>query len=69
VGLAIQTVAGTIIHSGDFKIDFSSVDGEVTDIYRFADYGEKESFSSCQIALILKSPGLQIRSNINGQAL
>ncbi|HOK02427.1 MAG TPA: ribonuclease J [Spirochaetota bacterium] len=41
VGLAIQTVAGTIIHSGDFKIDFSSVDGEVTDIYRFADYGEK----------------------------
>ncbi|HRS62821.1 MAG TPA: ribonuclease J [Spirochaetota bacterium] len=41
VGLAIQTVAGTIIHSGDFKIDFSSVDGEVTDIYRFAHYGEQ----------------------------
>jgi ribonuclease J len=41
VGLAIQTVAGTIIHTGDFKIDFSPVDGEVTDIYRFAHYGEK----------------------------
>jgi ribonuclease J len=41
VGLAIQTETGTIIHTGDFKIDFSPVDGDVTDIYRFADYGEK----------------------------
>lgn len=41
VGLAIQTVAGTIIHTGDFKIDFSPVDGEVTDLYRFAHHGEK----------------------------
>jgi ribonuclease J len=41
VGLAIQTDIGTIIHTGDFKIDFSPVDGDVTDIYRFADYGEK----------------------------
>ncbi|MCL1834302.1 MAG: ribonuclease J [Leptospirales bacterium] len=40
VGLAIQTSVGTIIHTGDFKIDFSPVDGEVTDIYRFAHYGE-----------------------------
>ena len=41
VGLAIQTDIGTIIHTGDFKIDFSPVDGDVTDIFRFADYGEK----------------------------
>lgn len=41
VGLALTTDAGTIIHTGDFKIDFSPVDGDVTDIFRFADYGEK----------------------------
>jgi len=41
VGLAIQTDIGSIIHSGDYKIDFSPVDSNVTDIYRFADYGEK----------------------------
>lgn len=41
VGLAITTDVGTIIHTGDFKIDFSPVDGDVTDIFRFADYGEK----------------------------
>lgn len=41
VGLAITTEVGTVIHTGDFKIDFSPVDGDVTDIFRFADYGEK----------------------------
>jgi ribonuclease J len=41
VGLAITTEVGTIIHTGDFKIDFSPVDGDVTDIFRFADYGER----------------------------
>ncbi len=41
VGLAITTETGTIIHTGDFKIDFSPVDGEVLDIYRFAHYGEQ----------------------------
>ena len=41
VGLAIETCVGTIIHTGDFKIDFSPVEGEVTDIYRFAHHGEK----------------------------
>jgi ribonuclease J len=41
VGLAIKTDIGTIIHSGDFKIDFSPVDGMVTDISRFAYHGEE----------------------------
>ncbi|RPI96482.1 MAG: ribonuclease J, partial [Spirochaetales bacterium] len=40
-GIAIGTPVGTIIHSGDFKIDYSPVDGMVTDIYKFAEYGEK----------------------------
>ncbi|HDP80779.1 MAG TPA: ribonuclease J [Spirochaetes bacterium] len=41
VGLAIQTPIGTIIHSGDFKIDFSPMDGRVTELSRFSEYGEK----------------------------
>ena len=39
--LAITTKAGTIIHTGDFKIDHTPIDGFVTDIHRFAHYGEK----------------------------
>ncbi|TAL30657.1 MAG: ribonuclease J [Spirochaetes bacterium] len=39
--LAISTPVGVIIHTGDFKIDYSPVDGKVTDIFRFSEYGEK----------------------------
>jgi ribonuclease J len=41
IGLALQTEVGTIIHTGDFKIDFSPVDGDVIDIFRFAECGEQ----------------------------
>ena len=39
--LAITTKAGTIIHTGDFKIDHTPIDGYVTDLSRFAYYGER----------------------------
>lgn len=39
--LAITTAAGTIIHTGDFKIDHTPVDGYTADLHRLAHYGEK----------------------------
>ena len=39
--LAITTEAGTIIHTGDFKIDHTPVDGYTADLHRLAYYGEK----------------------------
>ena len=39
--LAITTAAGTIIHTGDFKIDHTPVDGYTADLHRLASYGEK----------------------------
>ena len=41
VGLAINTPEGTIIHSGDFRIDQTPVDGRLTDLDRFAHYAEQ----------------------------
>lgn len=41
VALAIETPVGTIVHTGDFKIDFTPVDGQVTDFYTLAALGEK----------------------------
>lgn len=41
VGFAINSPAGTIIHTGDFKIDTTPIDGNVIDIGRFAEYGKK----------------------------
>lgn len=39
--LAIKTKAGTIIHTGDFKIDQTPMDGYPTDLGRLAHYGEE----------------------------
>ncbi len=41
VALAINTPIGTVIHTGDFKIDFTPIDGEPIDINRFAYYGSR----------------------------
>jgi len=41
VGLAIKTPVGTVIHTGDFKLDPTPVDGELMDFLRFSEYGEK----------------------------
>ena len=40
VGLAIETPAGVIVHTGDFKIEQSPVSNERFDLNRFAEYGE-----------------------------
>lgn len=41
VGLAIKTPLGTLVHTGDFKIDQSPVDGQKTDLARLAELGEE----------------------------
>ena len=41
VAFAIRTPIGTLIHTGDFKIDMTPIDGEPIDINRFAYYGSK----------------------------
>ena len=39
--LSIDTPAGTIFHTGDFKIDYEPIDGEVIDLVRIAEIGKK----------------------------
>lgn len=41
IALAINTPIGTVIHTGDFKVDFTPIDGEPIDINRFAHYGSR----------------------------
>ncbi len=41
VGLAIETPEGTLLHSGDFRIDPTPVDAQFTDLIRFAHFGGK----------------------------
>ena len=39
--LAIETPVGTVFHSGDFKIDYTPVDGEPIDLFKLAEVGKK----------------------------
>jgi ribonuclease J len=41
VALGIKTPVGSVIHTGDFKVDPTPVDGELMDFNRLTEYGEK----------------------------
>lgn len=41
VGLGITTPVGLVVHTGDFKLDPTPVDGQLMDFHRFAEYGER----------------------------
>ena len=41
VALAIYSPVGTIVHTGDFKVDFTPVFGDAIDLQRFAEIGRK----------------------------
>lgn len=41
IALCITTPAGNIFHTGDFKIDFEPIDGEMTDLVRMGELGKR----------------------------
>lgn len=41
LALSITTPVGTVVHTGDFKIDYEPIDGTMTDLTRFAEIGRK----------------------------
>ncbi len=41
VMLAITTPAGTILHTGDFKVDYTPIDGQLMDFTRIAELGKQ----------------------------
>jgi ribonuclease J len=41
VGLGITTPLGLVVHTGDFKLDPTPVDGQLMDFHKFSEYGER----------------------------
>lgn len=41
VGMAIHTPAGVLIHTGDFKVDYTPIEGGIIDLQRFAELGNR----------------------------
>ena len=41
VAIAIHTPVGTVVHTGDFKIDFTPINDNLIDLHKFAELGRK----------------------------
>jgi len=58
VGLAIRTPVGTIVHTGDFKIDYTPIDGEHFDLQRFAALGAEGVLALFADSTNIERPGV-----------
>ncbi|HEV8642048.1 MAG TPA: ribonuclease J [Methylomirabilota bacterium] len=57
IGLAIDTPVGTLVHTGDFKLDPSPLDGELPDYRKFAELGEQGVLVLCSDSTNVDRPG------------
>ncbi len=57
VALAIETPVGTIVHTGDYKIDQTPLDGEHFDFHRFADLGSRGVLALFADSTNIERPG------------
>jgi ribonuclease J len=57
IGLAIDTPVGTIVHTGDFKLDPTPLDGETPDYRRFTELGEHGVLLLCSDSTNVDRPG------------
>ena len=65
--LAIQTPIGTIIHTGDFKIDNTPIDGYPPDLHRLAHYGEKGVLALFSDSTNSYKPGITPSESVVGK--
>ena len=68
VGLAIRCPAGIIIHTGDFKIDTTPVDGDMIDLPRFAEYGKKGVLALMSDSTNAERPGYTMSEKTVGDS-
>lgn len=68
VGFAITCGAGTVIHTGDFKIDTTPIDDNVIDIGRFAELGKKGVLALLSESTNAERPGYTPSERIVGES-
>ena len=69
MGLVIETPVGTVIHTGDFKIDHTPVDGRTIDLATLADHGSRGVVLLFSDSTYAEVPGYTPSERVVGEAL
>ena len=69
MGIAISTPLGTVIHTGDFKIDHTPVDGRTIDLTSLAKYGDDGVLLLLSDSTYAEVPGYTPSEQVVGEAL
>ncbi len=68
VAYAIQTAGGTILHTGDFKIDFTPISGGTTDLATIAEYGKQGVLALLSDSTNSERPGFTMTEQKVGES-
>lgn len=69
VAIAIHTPLGVVLHTGDFKIDHTPIDGGRTDFARLAELGKKGVLVMMADSTNVEKPGYTMSESIVGDSL
>ncbi|MED5568643.1 MAG: ribonuclease J [Chloroflexota bacterium] len=69
MGIAIETPRGLVVHTGDFKIDHTPVDGRTMDLATLARYGSGGVLLLCSDSTYAEMPGYTTSERVVGEAL
>lgn len=68
VAIAIHTPLGVVLHTGDFKIDYTPIDGEPMDFARFAEIGKRGVLAMMADSTNVEKPGYTMSEKVVGES-
>ncbi|MBE6836637.1 MAG: ribonuclease J [Ruminococcus sp.] len=68
VGMAFHTPAGVLVHTGDFKVDYTPIEGEIIDLARFAELGSRGVLALMADSTNAERPGFTMSERKVGES-